>query len=78
MMNASRRGGVHVDTAGNLIALETISPGETTGLSILISADDAATLVSDLLARPAVDDAYQQLRRHRSAEHSHATKGTPR
>ena len=52
-----------------VVALETISAGETTGHSVLLPPGEAAMLVCELLAIPVVDRAYQQLRDRGESSH---------
>jgi hypothetical protein len=52
-----------------VIALETISDGQTTGHSVLMPPSEAAMIVCELLAIPAVDRAYQSLRDRSGASH---------
>ena len=66
---------VGVDMCDDMVAVETLSHGAATGHSILISVGEAAVLVTQLLALPRVDAAYQALRDRSDA--SHHARRTP-
>jgi hypothetical protein len=60
---------VQVEQVDNLVAVETISQGLTTGHSTLVTPGEAAILAGELLAIPAVWRAYQSLKDKSAASH---------
>jgi hypothetical protein len=71
-------GSVTVDVCGNCLAIETLSHGHTTGLSVLVTPEQFAALV---VRAEQLEPMLQFRRREAREAHSHearaSRKGTP-